>query len=215
MKKGQTATQFLMTYGWAFFLVIVFLSIFTFFGWLDWSKLVPSKFDSSLHECTQWKYDLNFCTETKEDSMLITSIKINHDLESFGTRTYQCFYDGTYMKANGAKCVSWDDKKVWTKDDVSNIEKEYCVEGGVWENKCDYENDPCIVPNSGLPLADGRLENCCTELPDGTLTCEVKFPEYSYIELYCLTSPEGKGWMGSGCECVEYVEGVCVLARPK
>jgi|SRR3989344_1183527 len=43
MKKGQGALEFLMTYGWAFLVILIMIGALAYFGVLNPSKLLPDK----------------------------------------------------------------------------------------------------------------------------------------------------------------------------
>ena len=65
MKRSQAALEFLMTYGWAFMVILVMIAVLAYFGVLDPTKLLPERCVAGAgFECTeftiyQWDADPN------------------------------------------------------------------------------------------------------------------------------------------------------------
>ena len=97
-KRGQAATEFIMTYGWAILVVIVAIGALAYFGVLSPDQFVPEKcfFPPGL-ACIDYKITATQTQIFIQNTMGydITLTKINLSDKS------NCVYSGTYNLVNG------------------------------------------------------------------------------------------------------------------
>jgi len=101
MKKGQAATEFLMTYGWALLVVLIAISALAFFGVLSPDRFLPSKctVDPGF-ACVDWKVEGN-------TTQLVLKNSIGEDLTGVNVSISGC--TGVYNKGawnNGEQFVA-------------------------------------------------------------------------------------------------------------
>lgn len=98
LKRGQAATEFIMTYGWAILVVIVAISALAYFGVLSPDQFLPSKclFPPGI-TCIDYKVTASdvqlFLQNTMGYDITISKINV--------TGKSNCVYTGSYVMANG------------------------------------------------------------------------------------------------------------------
>lgn len=88
--KGQAATEFLMTYGWALLVVLVAISALAYFGVMSPSKFLPEKcMLSPGYQCVDYLITTNssrmIIKNGAGDNIVITNLKIGECEGNFST----------------------------------------------------------------------------------------------------------------------------------
>lgn len=97
-KRGQAATEFIMTYGWAILVVIVAIGALAYFGVLSPDQFLPEKciFPPGL-ACIDYKLTTSqvqlYIQNTMGYDITISSINL--------TAKSGCVYSGSYVMTNG------------------------------------------------------------------------------------------------------------------
>lgn len=122
-KKAQGALEFLMTYGWAFLVILVMVGALAYFGILNPSKFLPDRCNFGAEiMCKKGEYRIsNSGNETIKvnlinqfgSSVKIKSVKVDSDVTSLSAANcLDVTFDSTALK--GATEFLWNEGKVTT-----------------------------------------------------------------------------------------------------
>lgn len=108
MKRGQAALEFLFTYGWAIFLVLLTVSSLMYFGLVDFDIFVQDScgFSQNIGKCDEFIVDLTQADDQKVKIKLTNAIGEELTIHSC-TATIKNFCDEHICKINGQAAYTW------------------------------------------------------------------------------------------------------------
>jgi hypothetical protein len=158
MKKSQAAMEFLMTYGWAIFIILVAIGALAYFGVLDPIKMLPEK-------CTG---DTGFtCTDRPGITGAVTGAPIGGTIKFVFTNNQGkdvIIYNSD--AGNGARVPTLAAETGTCTPSSIEFSDSACTTDASTTPSCTYKNDAMITAiitcSSGEPAGAGRFKGILT-----------------------------------------------------
>lgn len=94
-KKGQAAIEYMVTYGWAFLVILASVSVLAYFGFLNPSKYIPDRCDFGEQlKCVDHYIE---ASDIGEDGTVVLRFKNNFELDINITNAYPIDEDITLI----------------------------------------------------------------------------------------------------------------------
>ncbi|MBN2457677.1 hypothetical protein JXB31_00930 [Candidatus Woesearchaeota archaeon] len=141
-KKAQGALEFLMTYGWAFLVILIMIGALAYFGVLNPSRFLPDRcqFATPLLCKTE-----QFTVKSSADATVIAKV-----INNFGSRIY--INDATITTDSGA---------------ITNGQCDVCFDGAANPDGCGGVGDENISGSTAIEWEEGSAKFIVADCPGG------------------------------------------------